>query len=60
MYRSHNARSGLVQTRYPCGSRLWRGRIKIVPVGARAGLMIRRLMRFLSGFSVGNTVLICE
>lgn len=46
MYRPNDARFGFARWWYWCGSRLWRGRIKIVSVGAQAGLVISRLMRF--------------
>ena len=47
MYRPNDARFGFACWWYWCGSRLWRGRIKIVSVGAQAGLVISRLVRFL-------------
>ena len=34
MYRSQAPMGDFVEMRYWCGSRLWRGRIKIVSVGA--------------------------
>ena len=46
MYRPNDARFGFARWWYWCGSRLWRGRIKIVSVGAQAGLVISRLVRF--------------
>jgi len=39
MYRPNDARFGFARWWYWCGSRLWRGRIKIVSVGAWAGLV---------------------
>lgn len=45
MYRPNDARFGFARWWYWCGSRLWRGRIKIVSVGAQAGLVISRLVR---------------
>ena len=47
MYRPNDARFGFARWWYWCGSRLWRGRIKIVSVGAQAGLVISRLVRCL-------------
>lgn len=34
MYRFHDVRFGFGKMQYWCGSQLWRGRIKIVSVGA--------------------------
>lgn len=45
MYRPNDARFGFACWWYWCGSRLWGGRIKIVSVGAQAGLVISRLVR---------------
>lgn len=46
MYHFHDVQSGFVQMQYWCGSQLWRGRIKIVSVGAYAGHVECGLMRF--------------
>ena len=53
MYRPNDARFGFARWWYWCGSRLWRGRIKIVSVGARAGLVISRLVRFFDSTTKG-------
>ena len=51
MYRFHDAQSGFIRMRHWCVPQVWRGRIKIVSVGAKDRLLIGLLMRFFSNIT---------